>query len=83
MVQAREINLADLLRFEPEEGLIWLKDYRMVMLSACAPASSESAGQRSGASSRRSVRIYRLAPEPPECPSTVLPEDVSFLRGEE
>ncbi|MEM7349745.1 MAG: sigma-54-dependent Fis family transcriptional regulator [Acidobacteriota bacterium] len=36
MVQAREINLADLLRFEPEEGLIWLKDYRMLMLSACA-----------------------------------------------
>ena len=36
MVQAREINLPDLLRFEPEKGLIWLKDYRMVMLSACA-----------------------------------------------
>ncbi|MEM7584044.1 MAG: sigma 54-interacting transcriptional regulator [Acidobacteriota bacterium] len=36
MVQSREINPADLLRFEPEQGLIWLKDYRMVMLSACA-----------------------------------------------
>lgn len=36
MALAREINLHDLLRFEPENGLIWLKDYRLVMLSACA-----------------------------------------------
>lgn len=31
-----DVNLSDLLRFEPERGLIWLQDYRMVMLSACA-----------------------------------------------
>ncbi len=35
-MQASEINLPDLLRFEPEQGLIQLKDYRMVLLSACA-----------------------------------------------
>lgn len=34
MVQAREIDPQELLHFEP--GLITLKDYRMVMLSACA-----------------------------------------------
>ncbi len=32
MVQSKAINLASLLRFEPETGHIWLKDYRMVML---------------------------------------------------
>ena len=31
-----EIDLHELLRFEPEKGLVWLKNYRMVMLSACA-----------------------------------------------
>ena len=36
MVRANEINLPDLLRFQHDEGLIHLKDYRMVMLSACA-----------------------------------------------
>jgi DNA-binding NtrC family response regulator len=36
MVKAPEINLAELLRFEPERGLILLKDYRMVMFSASA-----------------------------------------------
>ncbi len=30
------MDLHGLLRFEPEEGRIWLKDYRMVMFSACA-----------------------------------------------
>jgi len=36
VVLARVIDLNELLRFEPEKGLLWLKDYRMVMLSACA-----------------------------------------------
>ena len=36
MAQSKAINLASLLRFEPETGQIWLKDYRMVMLSATA-----------------------------------------------
>ncbi|MEM7583394.1 MAG: sigma-54-dependent Fis family transcriptional regulator [Acidobacteriota bacterium] len=36
MVHAPDIDLADLLRFEPEQGRILLEDYRMVMLSACA-----------------------------------------------
>jgi transcriptional regulator with GAF, ATPase, and Fis domain/predicted hydrocarbon binding protein len=36
MVQAKPINLANLLQFAPEEGQIRLKDYRMVMLSADA-----------------------------------------------
>jgi transcriptional regulator with GAF, ATPase, and Fis domain/predicted hydrocarbon binding protein len=36
MVQSPQINLANLLRFVPEKGQIWLKDYRMVMLSAAA-----------------------------------------------
>ena len=35
-MSADGIDLANLLRFEPEEGRIWLKDYRMVLLSACA-----------------------------------------------
>jgi DNA-binding NtrC family response regulator len=36
MVRAREIELASLLQFEQEKGLIWLKGYRMVMMSATA-----------------------------------------------
>ncbi len=36
MAPSREINLASVLRFEPERGQIRLKDYRMVMLSAAA-----------------------------------------------
>ncbi len=36
MVRASEIKLSELLQFEHDEGLIHLRDYRMVMLSACA-----------------------------------------------
>ncbi len=36
MVDAPEINLADVLEFEPNRGAISLKGYRMVLFSACA-----------------------------------------------
>ncbi|MCP5024625.1 MAG: sigma-54-dependent Fis family transcriptional regulator [bacterium] len=35
-MKAKGVDLASLFRFQPEEGRIWLKDYRMVMMSACA-----------------------------------------------
>jgi DNA-binding NtrC family response regulator len=36
MVHAQGIDLASLLRFEPQEGRILLQGYRLVLLSACA-----------------------------------------------
>jgi DNA-binding NtrC family response regulator len=36
VVDAPEINLADVLEFEPNRGAISLKGYRMVLFSACA-----------------------------------------------
>ncbi len=35
-MKAKGIDLASLLHFDQEQGQIWLKDYRMVLLSACA-----------------------------------------------
>ncbi len=36
IMEAKGIDLAALLRFDQEQGQIWLKDYRMVLMSACA-----------------------------------------------
>lgn len=35
-MEAKGIELASLLRFDQAHGQVWLKDYRMVLMSACA-----------------------------------------------